>query len=138
MALSRNRQTLENAFAATAAGDGRAFVAALADDVTWSIIGSTAWSRTFEGRSAVVDELLTELAAQFEGPNVVSGIVIAEDGETLVVEGRNHSRTRRGTPYPNRYCWIMKMRDGQISRVTEYADTLLISEALDPPRGAAR
>ncbi|SIS16050.1 hypothetical protein SAMN05421833_13296 [Microbispora rosea] len=48
-----NRAFLQGVFAETAKGNGRPFIDALADDVRWTIIGQTAWSRTYEGKRAV-------------------------------------------------------------------------------------
>jgi uncharacterized protein len=59
-------------FVKRAKGNGRPFVDMLAEDVEWSIIGSTEWSQTFRGKTSVVADLLRPLAAQFDGPNVVS------------------------------------------------------------------
>jgi hypothetical protein len=51
----------------------------LADDVRWTIIGTTAWSGIYEGTRAVVAELLASLAEQFTGANIVSaGRFVAE------------------------------------------------------------
>lgn len=53
MSEADNRAFLQGVFAETAKGNGRPFIDALADDVRWTIIGQTAWSRTYEGKRAV-------------------------------------------------------------------------------------
>jgi ketosteroid isomerase-like protein len=58
MTTAENKSLLQHVFAETAKGDGRPFVAALAEDVSWTIIGSTQWSKTYRGKSAVLKELL--------------------------------------------------------------------------------
>jgi ketosteroid isomerase-like protein len=133
MTPAENKALLQEVFAETAKGNGRPFVATLADDVRWRIIGKTAWSRTYEGKQAVLAELLGPLAAQFEGPNRVSADRFIAEGDLVVVEARNHSVTKAGLPYPNRYCWVFVMRDGKVADITEYADTQLITETLAHP-----
>jgi ketosteroid isomerase-like protein len=128
-----NKALLQGIFAETAKGNGRPFVDALADGVRWTIIGRTAWSRTYQGKRAVLGELLRPLAEQLGGQNVVSAERFVADGDVVVVEGRNHSVTRSGHDYPNRYCWIFVLRDGKIAEITEYTDTQLIAEVLAPP-----
>ena len=128
-----NKVTLEHAFAETAKGNGRPFIDALADDVRWTIIGSTAWSRTYEGKRAVVAELLAPLAANFAGPNIVVAHRFVAEGALVVVEGRNLSVTNAGPAYPNRYCWVCVMRDGKVADITEYTDTDLIARVLTHP-----
>lgn len=124
-------------FAETAKGNGRPFVDALADDVRWTIIGQTAWSRAYQGKRAVLDELLRPVAEQLGGRNVVSGERFVADNDVVVVEGRNHSVTRSGRDYPNRYCWVFVIRDGKVAEITEYTDTQLVAEVLTPPPAAS-
>ena len=96
-----NKALLRRVFEATATGDGRPFVDALADDVRWTIIGTTAWSRTYEGKPTVLAELLGPLAQQLTGANVVAAERFIAEGDLVVVEGRNHSVTKAGPRYPN-------------------------------------
>ncbi|GAA3172154.1 hypothetical protein [Nonomuraea roseoviolacea] len=72
MSAADDKVFLQGVFAETAKGNGRSFVEALADDVRWTIIGRTAWSGTYEGRRAVMEELLQPLGRQLGGRNVVS------------------------------------------------------------------
>jgi ketosteroid isomerase-like protein len=133
MTPDENKALLKRVFDETARGNGRPFVDMLADDVRWTIIGSTAWSRTYTGKHAVLSELLGPLAANVDGPNVVSAERIMADGDLVAVAARNHSVTRHGVPYPNRYCWVFVMRDGKAVEITEYTDTQLIDEVLTSP-----
>jgi uncharacterized protein len=132
-----NKALLQGIFAETAKGNGRPFVDALADDVRWTIIGQTAWSRTYEGKRAVLGELLGPLREQLGGRNVVSAQRFVAEGDVVVVEGRNHSVTGSGRDYPNRYCWVLVMGNGKITEITEYTDTQLIAEVLAPPAAAS-
>jgi len=131
--MATAKEVLEHAFRETANGNGRPFVEMLADDVEWSIIGSTKWSGTFHGKSSVVADLLRPLAEQFDGPNRVEATRFLADGNVIAVEGRNLSTTKRGPAYPNRYCWIFEMRGEKAVRITEYCDTALIDRVLVYP-----
>src|SRR5262245_41829276 len=133
MSAAENKAILQRVFAETARGNGRPFVDVLADDVRWTIIGATAWSRTYEGKRAVMTELLGPLAAQLDGPNLVSAERFVAEGDVVVVEGKNHSATKSGAPYPNRYCWVFVMRGGKAVEITEYTDTQLIAAVLGAP-----
>jgi ketosteroid isomerase-like protein len=135
--MSTNKQILQEAFAGTARGDGRAFVGMLADEVRWHIIGTTDWSETYEGKDSVINDLLRPLADNFAGSNIVEATRFVGEGDTIAVEGRNLSVTKRGPAYPNRYCWIFRMAAGRVVEVTEYCDTALIERVLvRPPREA--
>lgn len=41
--------------------------------------------------------------------------------------------TTRGQPYNNSYCFVIRMRDGQMAELTEYFDSALVDRALEPP-----
>jgi ketosteroid isomerase-like protein len=92
MMSNENKALLQHAFEETAMGNGRPFVEALADDVRWTIIGTTAWSGVYEGKRAVVADLLAPLAQQFTGPNIVSAERFIAEDDLIVIEGRNHKR----------------------------------------------
>jgi ketosteroid isomerase-like protein len=36
-------------------------------------------------------------------------------------------------PYNNRYCLVIRMKDGKMREVREYMDTALAEAVLDPP-----
>jgi uncharacterized protein len=42
--------------------------------------------------------------------------------------------TQDGKPYKNSYCWVFEFQNGQVSSITEYADTDLFNTALGDPR----
>lgn len=127
---SDNKALLQGVLAETAKGNGRPFVDAMAQDVVWTIIGDTDWSRTYAGKRAVVGELLMPLAANFEGANLFEGVRFIAEDDLVAVEARNHSVTKAGAHYPQRYAMIFRLRDGQITEITEYADTELMTRVL--------
>ena len=92
----------------------------MADHVRCTIIGTTAWSGTYEGKRAVVTELLASLAEQFTGANILRAERLVAEGDLVVFEGRNHSVMKAGPSYPNRYCCVFVMRDGKVAEITEY------------------
>src|SRR3712207_952389 len=61
------KQRMQAIFPALAIGDGKPFVDAMADGFVWTIPGTTAWSRRYEGKDAVRQELFRPLFAQFAG-----------------------------------------------------------------------
>ena len=55
MSTAENKKLIQDAFTAWARGDGTAFFKLLADDVRWTVIGSTPVSRTYTSREAFVE-----------------------------------------------------------------------------------
>lgn len=137
MSAAHNKALLRNAFDATAQGNGRPFLAAMADDVSWTIIGTTGWSRTYRGKKAVLAELLAPLNAQLLNGNVITAHRFIAEDDLVVVEGRGHNKTTSGQPYENTYCWIFRLSEGRVVDIMEYTDTALIESVLQAPQAAA-
>ncbi|HYI40996.1 MAG TPA: nuclear transport factor 2 family protein [Allosphingosinicella sp.] len=136
MTAERNKAILTAIFDALALGDGRPFVAAMAEDFTWIMEGTTAWSGTFRGKAEVQAKVLTPLFAQFKTPYRNRAERMIAEGDTVVVLCRGEVTTRSGKPYDNNYCYVIRMRDGQMVELREYFDTELVTAALEPPQAA--
>lgn len=133
MTPDQNKAILAAVFAETAKGKGRLFVEALAENVRWTIIGTTSWSKTYLGKRSVVNDLLRPLGQQLGGMNFIHATRILADGEYVVVEAAGHNVTTSGGKYENSYCWVIRMHEGKMVELTEYADTQLIATALANP-----
>ena len=130
MNTTDNRQLLQRIFAAMAQGDSRLFVESMAEDFRWTVTGTTQWSRTYEGKQAVLTELLGALRARIAGRVRTHADRIIADGEHVVVEAHGENTTRAGKPYNNRYCFVFRVAGGKLREVTEYFDTELVTSAL--------
>lgn len=133
MGAAENKRQMEEVYAELAKGNGGAFVDALADDVRWTIIGTTEWSGTWEGKEAVRHRLLDPLFAQFGTEYRNRAIRVIAEGDYVVIECRGDVTTKDGRPYNNTYCNVFRLEGGKVCELTEYCDTELISEALEPP-----
>ena len=133
MTAADNKRIVAAIYEAMADGDGRPFNAAMAEDFTWILEGTGAWSRTWQGREAVRRELLKPLFAQFATPYRCRAERIIAEGDTVVVLARGEVMTVAGKPYNNSYCFVIRMRDGEMVELREYLDTELVAAALEPP-----
>jgi uncharacterized protein len=125
-----NKQTVKNNFAQLAKGNGEPLLASLADDVQWTIIGTTVLSKTFDGKQAVIDQLLVPFRdALVEGHIHIHVDNLLADGDYVVVQGHGEAMTKRGVAYNNTYCWVYRFVDGKIKALTEYLDTELVTRA---------
>jgi uncharacterized protein len=133
MTTAENKRLMEGIFEQLAQGNGKPFVEALAEDVRWTIIGGTAWSRTWEGFEAVRSRLLDPLFAQFETTYRARAIRAIAEGDLVVIESRGDVITTSGKPYRNTYCNIYRLKGGEVVEITEYCDTQLLTQVLSPP-----
>ena len=130
MTTSDNRQLLQHIFSSLAQSDSRPFVDAMADDFSWTVTGSTKWSRTYEGKQAVLTELFGPLRARIRDRVRTHAQRIIADGDFVAVEARGENTTKAGKPYNNRYCFVFRVSGGKLKEVTEYLDTELVTSAL--------
>ncbi len=133
MSASENKQLMQSIFSELSAGNSKPFVEALADDVCWTITGTTQWSRTFQGKRAILMDLLEPLRSQFAVPYTATAHRILAEGDHVVVEGRGRVTTKVGLPYNNTYCWIYRIKGGKVKEITKYLDTELVTAALGQP-----
>ncbi|MEJ0076191.1 MAG: nuclear transport factor 2 family protein [Alphaproteobacteria bacterium] len=133
MGTAKNKQLLQDVFAATARGDSRPLVDAMANDFRWTIAGNGRWSRSYDGKQAVLTELFPVLRERIEGRIKMIPQRILADGDHVVVEARGDNVTKTGARYDNSYCFVFRVADGKLAEVTEYMDTELVTAALGAP-----
>ncbi|KUO17552.1 nuclear transport factor 2 family protein [Streptomyces dysideae] len=133
MGETENTRLMQRIFAGLAEGDGRPLAESLADDFSWTIIGTTKWSGTYEGRQTVLNDLFRPLLAQFADTYTNTPQRFIAAGDYVVVECKGHATTTDGKPYHNTYCWVCHIEDGKLQALTEYCDTDLIARTLGAP-----
>lgn len=133
MSADANKQLMQQIFSELANGNGRPMIDATADDCSWVVTGTTAWSRTYSGKDAIVREVMAPLFAQFADRYTNTPERFIANGDHVVVESRGRVTTKQGLPYNQSYCLVCRLADGQLREVTEYLDTELVTAALAPP-----
>ena len=131
----RNRATITTIFEAMSRGDTRPFGEAMADDFTWRMTGTTAWSGIYSGKAEVA-RMLSTLRLQWATRYKSTPSRVHADGDHVIVETRGDVVTKTGKPYNNTYCLVIRMRDDKMVDLTEYFDTELVTAALEPPAWA--
>ena len=126
MGVSANKQIILDFYEAGAQGDIDRCFALLADDVTWTNIGTTKFSGTYVGKQAIAEDLLGPLFGNLKA-GIASKIErLTAEGDIVVAQTSGMAETIDGKPYNNMYCQVITIRDGQIAAVQEYMDTALI------------
>jgi uncharacterized protein len=133
MSAAENKQLMQHIFAELAQGNDKPFRDSLADDFRWHLTGTTQWSKTYEGKQAVLDDLLRPLFAQFADQYTNTAQRFIAEGDYVVVECRGRVTTKAGKPYNNVYCWVCRIADGKLEELTEYMDTELVATVLGQP-----
>ena len=126
-----NKQLLRHVYAEISKGNVQPLLDSLADDVEWTIIGSTALSGTSRGKQQVIDKLLKPIRARLaDGPIVFQPERFIAEGEYVVMQAKGRATALSGKPYNNTYCIVCRIVDGKVKEMTDYVDTELITTAL--------
>ncbi len=134
MSASDNKKLMQEIFAGLANRNGTLFTERMSDDFRWINIGTNKWSGTFDGKAAVMRDLLGPLRARLVERSRTSAHRFVAEGDCVVVEARGDNVTRAGKLYNNEYCFVFRLADGKITEVKEYSDTALIDAVLGDPR----
>ncbi|MEH2512365.1 ketosteroid isomerase-like protein [Nitrobacteraceae bacterium AZCC 1564] len=132
MSAVENKKLIQQVFTDAANRSGTTFPDHLADDVRWVMTGQYSWSRTFEGRDAVLNGLMGHIRSLFpQRPRTVAFNFVAE-GDCVVVEAKGDNVTNTGLRYDNDYCFVWRVEGGKIKSVREYCDSALVEKVLGP------
>jgi ketosteroid isomerase-like protein len=129
MGAAENKKLIQSMFAELSRGNGAGYLDGLADDVQFTIMGTTKYSGTFRGKQDVVNRLLTPLMSELDGGLEVTPDAFIAEGDTVVMQGRGRSKTKTGKSYNNSYCQVFRIAGGKVKEITEYLDTELVTQA---------
>jgi uncharacterized protein len=129
MAAAENKQFIRNMFIELSKGNAEAFLGSIADDVRYTIIGTTKYSGTFNGKQELINKLLGPLTAQLEGGIAVTPDNLIADGDYVAMQAHGKARSKNGRSYNNTYCHLFRIANGKVQEVTEYLDTELVTSA---------
>lgn len=133
MGAVENKEVVRQIFSELAKGNSQPFVERVADEFSWTITGTTKWSKTYGGKPAVIAELFGALRSRLAPPITVVADRFIADEDYVVVEARGQNTTRDGIPYNNTYCYVFRLAQGKLQQMTEYLDTELVTAALGDP-----
>jgi len=125
-----NKEIIAAAFEKMAQGDPSLWLDTMADDIRYELVGDNSWGRVYRGKQAFREELGRPLMSRVEPPLRMRAMRILSDGDHVVLEAAGENQTRSGETYNNRYCMIIRMKDGKVVELTEYVDTALLLRVL--------
>jgi ketosteroid isomerase-like protein len=118
-----NKQIIQRAFDAWAAGTGSVFDL-LAPNATWTIVGRSEVSATYNGRDDFMTRVIRPLNARLAKPLVPILHAVYGDGDMVIAYFDASATATDGKPYNNTYTWYLRMRDGLIVDAIAFFDTV--------------
>jgi len=129
MGAAENKELVRNMFAELSKGNAEGFLGALADNVRFTIIGTSKYSGTYNGKQELTTKLLGPLSAQLEGGLTITPDNFIAEGNFVAMQARGKSMSKNGKPYNNTYCQVFTILNGKVQEMTEYLDTELVTAA---------
>lgn len=129
MGATENKDMIRKMFADLAKGNAEGFLDNFADDVRYTIIGTSKYSSTYNGKQDMVNRLLGPLSAQLEGGIELIPDNLIADGEFVAMQAHGKAKSKNGVDYNNTYCHVFRIVNGKIKELTEYLDTELVTRA---------
>ena len=134
MVVQENVQIVKNAYAAFGRGDIQGLLALFAEDIEWIIPGEGGWplAGTYRGRAGVAD-LFRKVSEMLEISFLETREFVAQGDRVLAVAfsgGRVKGTNRR---YEHHEVLAFTVRNGKVTNVREYIDTLALARSFEMP-----
>lgn len=123
-----NKRLVREAFRPWEGGDSAPFFELIAEDVHWTVIGSTPVSGVYESKKALVEAAFGPLLERLDGNLSTRFVDLAAEGDKVFLRFESSGVTKTGLPYHQVYCFAMVMRAGEIVEIVAYLDTDLLAE----------
>jgi len=128
MSTQDNVRIVKEFFAAIGSSDKQRLLALCAEDIEWIIPGEWAWAGTLRGHSALINflqkapetvEILTSEHREF-----------VAQGDRVVVFGVATGRVKAtNRTFEDHFVFSITVRNGKLSNIREYIDTLALARA---------
>lgn len=105
----------------------REFFDLLADDMNWTITGSTSLSKTYTNKKQFLDEVIDPLNQRII-PHINA---LYADEDVVIALWDGVATANDGKPYNATYCWNMEMKNGKIINVVAFLDGIEFQDIIN-------
>lgn len=88
----------------------------MAEDLRFTLIGTSRFSGVFKSRKEFVDRILAPLGAQLDGPLTITTDNLIAEGDFVVAQSHGRSTTRKGVAYEIPIATCSKSRAERFAR----------------------
>lgn len=129
-----NKAVCARLFERFSAGDVAGVLDLMGDDATWWLPGKAGQLPVVGTRSkAQIAKLFQAMESQLEGPLKMTVKSAIAEGDQVALEVESLGHLKNGRTYSQEYHFRIGLRDGKISAVREYLDTLHVREVWFAP-----
>jgi hypothetical protein len=131
MADDVNEKTVQRFVEAIDAGDVATLEAILHPEATWNVHGTLPVSGFYKGRDSILNDFLAQGLGLYEpGTLSIDLTSLVAAGDAVAIEWHAVGRSVTGKSYDNEYAFFFTLRDGLITSVREYFDSLHVKDTL--------
>eukprot|EP01035_Chromulina_nebulosa_P040618 gene40618-54919_t len=124
-----NKEIIRLGFEKWTAGTG-SFFDLLAEDMVWTITGSTAYSKTYNGKRDFINQVIDPLNQRLSKKIVPTVRGIYGDGDMVIALWDGVATAKDGKPYLSSYSWYMQMDKGKIIKVVAFLDGIEFADIM--------
>ena len=118
-------------FAHLETGESDAFFAHVADDVSWTVMGTHPLAGEYHRKADFHASTFARLDKVLREGVLLRVTHLIVQGEWAVVELEALSTALNGKPFANRYCWVCRFAGDTIVEVRAYLDSALVAQLID-------
>jgi ketosteroid isomerase-like protein len=123
MTAADNKQRIQSAYDAWAKeGDGAQFFKLVADDVQWTITGSSPIAGLYTSRQQFLDQAIGPLERRLSQSIRPAIRSLWAEGDTVIALWDGNATALDGQAYNNTYCWITRIVNGSIREAFAFFD----------------
>ena len=128
--MADNLETIRSLYEAFARGDVPAVLARLDTDVSWTEAEGFPYAGTYKGHEAGLQNVFMRLGTEWDGFAAIPHEFIVQ-GDTVVSLGQ-YSGTYRNTgkSFSAPFAHVWRLRNGKVTRYSQYTDTAVVQNAL--------
>jgi ketosteroid isomerase-like protein len=125
-----NKRLIQQGYDNWANGIG-SFFDLLAEDVLWTITGSTPLSKTYTSKKQFMNEVIIPLDKRLSKRIIPNLTGLYADGDIVTAIWNGKAVATDGKPYNGTYCWNMQMKNGKIIKVIAFLDGIEFADIMN-------
>ena len=131
MSVQKNVQIVKDTFAHSARGDMQGVLALLADDIEWITPGEgLPFAGTHRGQAGVAD-FFQKISEMFEISFLETREFVSQ-GDLVLVVGFDRGRVKAtNRTFEGHWVFAFTVRNGKVTNVREYIDTLVLARGFE-------
>ena len=122
---------VKSLFANLENGNSGAFFEHVADDVSWTVMGTHPLAGHYHTKAYFLEHTFARLDKILKEGVVLRVTNVMVEGDSAAVEMESLSTALNEKPFDNRYCWVVCFSNGTIVEVRAYLDSALVQRLID-------